>query len=165
MDGATSNDVVKAIDTFSANKRLPTNVVTDAGPQLRNLEGNPLFNGISENHQVWKRLLSSMRQEEGISVYDKKQTTLQLQAKLSLCERAISLRPILTMYSDHEEKVLIAASVGEPRMNGELLNQTTNDLMSGVAGTISGNHGRKRCSDVTLQKPIAHVPPRGRCEL
>ena len=82
MDGATSNDVVKAIATFSANKRLPTNLVTDAGPQLRNLEGNPLFNGISESGiaikpvlifaerqvQVWKQLLSSMRHEQGKSV-------------------------------------------------------------------------------------------------
>ena len=105
MDGATKSDVVKAIVTFSANKRLPQNVVTDARPQL-NLEGNPLFNGISESGiiikpvganyqflifteqqiQVWKKLLSSMSQEVQKSVYDQKQTTIQLQAKLSLCE-------------------------------------------------------------------------------
>ena len=106
MDGATNSDVVKAIATFSANKRLPQNVVKDAGPQLKNFEGNPLFNGISESGitikpvgannqflnfaewqvQVWKKLLSSMSQEVQKSVYDQKQTTIQLQAKLSLCE-------------------------------------------------------------------------------
>ena len=106
MDGATKSDFVKAIATFIANKRLTQNVVTDAGPQLKNLEGNPLFNGISEsgitikpvgaNHQflncaerqvqVSKKLLSSMSQEVQKSVYDQKQTTIQLQAKLSLCE-------------------------------------------------------------------------------
>ena len=47
------------------------------------------------------------------------------------------MRPILTKFSDQEEKVLTAASVGEPSMNGEVLNQTMNDLMSGVAGTQS----------------------------
>ena len=68
---------------------------------------------------------------------DQKQTTLQIQSKLGLCEREISLRAILTKYSDQEGKVLIAASVGEPSMNGEVLNQTMNDLMSGVAGNQS----------------------------
>ena len=121
-------------------------MVTDARTQLRNLEGNPVFNGISKsgiaikpvglNHQflnfaerqvqVGKKLLSSINQEVQKSVYDQKQTTLQLQAKLILCERAISVRSILTKFSDQEEKVLIAASVGEPSMNGEVLNQTMN---------------------------------------
>ena len=106
MDGATKSEVIKALATFTANRRLPQNLVTDAGPQLKNLECNPLFSGISEsgltikpvgaNHQflnfaerqvqVCKKLLSSMSQEVQKSVYDQKQTTIQLQAKLSLCE-------------------------------------------------------------------------------
>ena len=76
-----------------------------------------------------------MSQEVQKSVYDQKQTTIQLQEKLSLCERAISMRPILTKFSDQEERILKAASVGEPSMNGEILTQTMHDLMSGVAGT------------------------------
>ena len=36
-----------------------------------------------------------MNQDNSKSVYDQPQTTLQLQSKLSLCERAMSMRPIL----------------------------------------------------------------------
>ena len=38
---------------------------------------------------------------------------------------------------DQEERVITAARVGEPSMNGEVLTQTMNDLISGVAGTQS----------------------------
>ena len=101
MDGATKCDIIKALGTFAATKRLPHNVVTDAGPQLKHLEGNPLFSALTEtgitikpvasNHQflnfgerqiqVWKKLLGSTNQETQKSVYDQQQTTIQLQAK------------------------------------------------------------------------------------
>ena len=112
MDGATKSNIIKALGTFAATKRLPQSVVTDTGPQLKHLEGNPLFSALTEsgitikpvgsNHQflnfgerqvqVWKKLLGSMNQEIQKSVYDQQQITIQFQAKLTLCERAISMR-------------------------------------------------------------------------
>ena len=102
MDGASKIDVIKAIGTFAATKRLPQCVVTDAGPQLKHLQDNPLFGAlmdtgitivsVARNHQflnfsersiqVWKKLLASMNQDNSKSVYDQPQTTLQLQANL-----------------------------------------------------------------------------------
>ena len=78
-----------------------------------------------------------MNQDNSKSVYDQPQTTLQLQSKLSLCERAMSMRPILTKFQDQEERVLTAAAIGEPSMSGTILTQTMEDLMSGLAGTQS----------------------------
>ena len=114
------------------------NGISESGIVIKPVGANHLFLNFMERQvQVWKRLLSSMRQDQGKSVYDQKQTTMQLKSELSQCERSISLRPILKKYIDQEEKVLIAVSIGEPSMNGEVLNQTMSDLMSGVAGTLS----------------------------
>ena len=78
-----------------------------------------------------------MNQDNSKSVYDQTQTTLQLQSKLSLCERAMAMRPILTRFQDQEERVLTAAAIGEPSMSGTILTQTMEDLMSGLSGTQS----------------------------
>ena len=65
-----------------------------------------------------------MNQDNSKSVYDQPQTTLQLQAKLSLCSRAMAMRPILTKFQNQEERVLTAAAIGEPSMSGTILTQT-----------------------------------------
>ena len=78
-----------------------------------------------------------MNQDNSKSVYDQPQTTLQLQSKLSLCERAMAMRPILTKFQDQEERVLTAAAIGEPSMSGTILTQTMEDLMSNLPGTQS----------------------------
>ena len=62
---------------------------------------------------------------------------LKLPPKATICERALSMRPILTKFSDQEQRVLTAASIGEPSMSGKILTQTMHDLMSGIAGTQS----------------------------
>ena len=63
MDAATKSDVIKALGTFAATKRLLQNVVTDAGPQLKNLEGKPLFIAISESGITMKPGVPKNRSE------------------------------------------------------------------------------------------------------
>ena len=48
MDGATKSDVIKALGTFAATKRFPQFVVTDAGPQLKHVQDNPLFGALTD---------------------------------------------------------------------------------------------------------------------
>ena len=54
MDGATKTDVIKALSTFAATKRFPQFVVTDAGPQLKHLQDNPLFGALTETGSTIK---------------------------------------------------------------------------------------------------------------
>ena len=90
MDGATSEDVTRAIATFGNKHRIPAKIVVDAGPQLKALSNNPIFDStttmgvpvetVAPNHQflnfserqiqVFKGLMTTMKKNKDKSIYD-----------------------------------------------------------------------------------------------
>ena len=136
MDGATSEDVTRAITTFGNKHRIPAKIVVDSGPQLKALSNNPIFDAttamgvpvetVAPNHQflnfserqiqVFKGLMTTMKKNKDKSIYDQDETILDLQEKLSMVYKVMSLRPILVKHSDEDETIIIAAQLIQPTL-------------------------------------------------
>ena len=114
MDGSTSQDVTRAITAFANKNKIPAKIVVDAGPQLKTLANNPLFDAttamgipvesVAAGHQflnfaerhihVWKGLMSSMKRNQNKTIYDQEETMLDLydlQGKLTMVYKVMSL--------------------------------------------------------------------------
>ena len=98
MDGSTAQDVTRAITAFANKNRIPAKIVVDAGPQLKALTNDPLFNAatamgipvqsVAAGHQflnfserqiqVWKGLMGSMNRSQNKSIYGQEDTMLYL---------------------------------------------------------------------------------------
>ena len=53
------------------------------------------LNFIEQQIQVWKGLMASMNRSQNKSIYNQEDTMLDLQEKISMAYKAMSLRPIL----------------------------------------------------------------------
>ena len=131
MDGSTAQDVTRAITAFANTNRIPAKIVIYAGPQLKALTNNPLFDAatnmgipvqcVAGGHQflnfserqiqVWKGLMASMK-----SIYNQKDTMLDLEEKISMAYKAMSLRPILIKHKDEEETIILAKELSQPTL-------------------------------------------------
>ena len=151
MNGQTKDDVTRAICMLANRHRLPTRVICDAGPQLKCLVGNPLFDAclstgiilepVAAGHQflnycerqiqVLKNLLTSLNTFKDRSVFDQSDTMVSLNEKLMVYYKAMSLRPILTKHEDGSEVTVIAAQLAQPMLTRLDVERLMHNLLQG----------------------------------
>ena len=115
MDHATSTHVVAAIASFANKFRKPALVICDAGPQLKTLEHNPIWEGLRRSgievrgvaprhqflnfaeraYQEWKSVMEGMRQDVNRTIYSQDDTIIELMHKLNLAANILNSAPIL----------------------------------------------------------------------
>ena len=106
----------------------PLEIFIDACPQLKALANNPLIDAataigipvqsVAAGHQflnfserqiqAWKGLIGSIKRSQNNTIYDQEDTMLDLQEKISMAYKVMSLRPILIKHKDEQETVLLA---------------------------------------------------------
>ena len=151
MDGSTSQDVTRAITAFTNKNRIPAKIVVHAGPKLKALSNNQLFDAatamgipvqsVAAGHQflnfserqiqVWKGLMGSMKRSQNKTIYDQENTMLDLQEKLSKAYKVMSLRPILIKHKDEEETVILAAQVSQPTLSSRNVEAMMTQMLLG----------------------------------
>ena len=137
---------------FANKNRIPAKIVVDAGPQLKALANNPLFDmttargipveSVAAGHQflnfaerqiqVWKGLMSSMKRNQNKTIYDQEETMLDLQEKLSMVCKVMSLRPILIKHKDEEETAILAAQLFQPTLSSRNVETMITQMLLGI---------------------------------
>ena len=158
MERPTAEEVTCALRSFSTRRRLPSKCISDAGSQFVSAESNPILSGlrslgikletVAPRHQKlnfversWKELkglLSSMRRNPNLSVFNQSDTLVQLQRKLNLCGSIMRATPLLVKHDCNDERVITKEGLMNPYLDGLSLDHKMSDLIKGVAGSESG---------------------------
>ena len=157
MNGSKQGDVCKAIATFGNRHRVPATLVMDSGPQLRNLDQNPIYQAASSmkvrispvapfhqflnfcerSIQSYKGLMTSMKASIDLSIYAQNDTLIDLLDKHSMVFRIMSMRPVLTKTKDSQEQVLLACQFSAPSMGSKEAEVLMHGLLLGKE-TVQG---------------------------
>ena len=153
LDGCKMTDVISGLQQLACRYRLPSLVIMDSGPQLRNLgtheeltsalnakdmklvicpQGHQFSNFGERCIQEAKKILRVLREDMNKSLYRQPQTLLQLLSKLRMCEAVMSLRPILGSTSSDEQVVLTPRRLTHPFVNGETMNMSAVQILTGI---------------------------------
>ena len=163
MPGAKMKDVVLGLQDLANKWRMPVNVVTDAGSNLKNLENSPLFQALSKQninmvsmpacHQFgnfcervikeWKKIMILQRESTNQSIYNQPVDLLTFIYRLRAIENAMSLRPILTdSKEDGTTAVLTPAYLTKPYLN-------TNTIDNHIQNMILKDYSEAFYKDLT----------------
>ena len=153
LDGQKTTDVVLGLQQLALRHRLPSLILLDSGPQLRNLpdhqeltkalsdkevkliivpQGHAFANFSERMIKEAKKLLNTLREDSNRSIYRQPQSLLELLGKLQLIESVLSLRPILGHTKDQLQTVLTPRKLTHPYLGGEELNSCAIDILRGV---------------------------------
>ena len=154
MDHATATHVVGAIASFSHKFRKPAMVICDAGPQLKTLESNPVWEGLKRSgiqvkgvaprhqflnfservYQEWKTLMMGMRSDVNRTIYSQDDTLIELTHKFNLAFHILNCAPILVKHSDEEERLVLRQEILKPYLSKETIDDFMRDLLSTATG-------------------------------
>ena len=93
--------------------------------------GHQFLNFAERQIQVWKGLMSSMKRNQNKSIYDQEETMLDLQEKLIMVYKVMSLRPILIKHKDQEETVILAAQLSQPTLSSRNVEAMMTQMLLG----------------------------------
>ena len=154
MYHTTATHLVAAIANFSHKFRKPAMVICDAGPQLKTLVSNPVWEGLKRSgiqvkgvaprhqflnftervYQEWKTLMMGMRQNVNHSIYGQDDTLIELTHKLNLAAHILNCAPILIKHSDQDQRLILRQEILKPYLSKETIDDFMGDLLSTATG-------------------------------
>ena len=93
--------------------------------------GHQFLNFSERQIQVWKGLMASINRSQNKSIYNQEDTMLDLQEKISMAYKAMSLRPILIKHKDEEETIILATQLSQPTLSSSKVEAMMMSLLLG----------------------------------